>query len=240
MVDRSDASREWMTVLIALEEQLLTGGLKPGYRLPSERALASSLKARRSSVREALRVFEVVGLISTRPGTRLGSAGILVASQEGGMGALMRLQVAAQGFRVNDVERTRLLLESAIAKDLAERHDSTDLTALNELFDLMEDPTLSLSEYILLNSRFHVALAEAAGNKVVIAVMAGLRHAIEAAAREQAGPMADSPTTIGHSQEEHRELLDAISAGDGARAVTVIKNHISGYYDEIHVASEAS
>jgi hypothetical protein len=35
MVDRSDASREWMTVLIALEEQLLTGGLKPGYRLPA-------------------------------------------------------------------------------------------------------------------------------------------------------------------------------------------------------------
>jgi GntR family transcriptional repressor for pyruvate dehydrogenase complex len=208
-----------------------------GYRLPSERALASGLKARRSSVREALRVFEVVGLISTRPGTRLGSAGILVASQEGGMGALMRLQVAAQGFHVNDIVRTRLLLESAIAKDLAERDDSTDLT---DLFDLMEDPTLSLSEYILLNARFHVALAEAAGNKVVIAVMAGLRHAIEAAAREQAGPMANWPTTIGHSQKEHRELLDAISAGDGARAVTVIKNHISGYYDEIHVASEAS
>lgn len=152
----------------------------------------------------------------------------------------MRFQVAAQGFRVNDIVRTRLLLEGAVAKDLAERRDSIDLTALTELLALMDDPNHSPTEYIVLNAKFHMALAEASGNKVVTTTMSGLRHSIEAASYEGANNLAGWPLTVTRLQKEHRELLDTISAGDGPRAATLVKNHISGYYDETRVVPDAS
>ncbi|MEO6944948.1 MAG: FCD domain-containing protein [Lacisediminihabitans sp.] len=236
MVVHSDSSREWVTVLEGLEARLLAGDLKAGFRLPSERALASRLKVRRASVREALRVLEVLDIINTKSGSRFGSAGILVASPAGGMGTLMRLQVAARGFRVSDIVHTRVLLECAVAKNLAENHSSIDLAPLLKQIEAMDDARHSASDYVTLNAKFHAALAEASGNHIVTSVMAGLRHSIESATYEGAGGIPDWPATVTRLQKEHRELLDAIAEGDGPRAAAITKAHISGYYVETHLA----
>jgi len=228
-----------MTVLEGLEAVLLAGGLKAGDRLPSERSLASSLRVHRSSVRDALRVLEVLSLVSTKTRS-LGSAGILMASPSSGMGALMRLQVAAQGFRVNDILRTRLLLEGSVAKNLAESNDTIDLSHLNGLLEEMDDPRLSRTEFIALNGELHLALAEASGNKIVTAVMSGLRHSIETATYEGADDVADWSATVARLQREHRDLLHVISEGDGPEAARKIQTHISGYYDETHLTNNAT
>ena len=62
----SDSPRAWQVVLEHVESRLLTGELAPGDRLPGERALSAELGVGRSSVREALRVLEVLGLIRTQ------------------------------------------------------------------------------------------------------------------------------------------------------------------------------
>ncbi len=242
MARRDDTTREWLIVLDALEARLLAGSIRAGDRIPSERSLASSLNVSRSSVREALRVLEALGLISTSSGTRMGSAGIIVASPAGGMGALMRLQVAAQGFRLADIVRTRLLLEGAVAKNLAELSETgaIDLSPLNALIKEMDDPHLSPTEFIALNGRLHLALAEASGNRVVTAVMSGLRHSIETATYKGADDVADWPSTVARLQREHRELLEIIATGDGPAAANKIRTHITGYYDESHIAPHSS
>jgi len=156
------------------------------------------------------------------------------------MGALMRLQVAAQGFRVNDIIRTRLLLEGAVAKNLAESSDTIDLSHLNDVLTTMDDPRLSPAEFIALNGKFHLAFAEASGNKIVTAVMSGLRHSIEMATYEGADDVADWSATAARLQREHRDLLRIISEGDGPEAEHKIQAHISGYYDETHLPHNAS
>ena len=78
--------------------------------LPGERALSSELGVGRSSVREALRVLEVLGLIRTQAGSGPNAGAIIISTPGGGMSALMRLQVAASGFPVADIVRTRLIL----------------------------------------------------------------------------------------------------------------------------------
>ncbi|UFS58540.1 FadR/GntR family transcriptional regulator [Subtercola endophyticus] len=114
------ATRAWEDVLAHIERELLAGTLLPGDHLPSERTLATELGVGRSSVREALRVLEVLGLLRTQTGSGPESGAIIIARPSGGMSSLIRLQVAAQGFRVDDVVSTRLILETAIAAQLAE------------------------------------------------------------------------------------------------------------------------
>ncbi len=114
-----EAARAWQIVLEKIESDLLEGTLAPGDRLPPERELAATLGVGRSSVREALRVLEVMGLIRTGTGSGPTAGAIIIATPRGGMSALLRLQVAAQGFPFDDVVRTRLVLESAVADALA-------------------------------------------------------------------------------------------------------------------------
>jgi len=115
-----DSGRAWETVLRRIEGDLVAGVLGPGDHLPSERALAAELGVGRSSVREALRVLEVLGLIRTQTGSGPQSGAIIIARPSGGMAALVRLQVAAHGFAVPDVVATRIVLESAVVTALAE------------------------------------------------------------------------------------------------------------------------
>ena len=221
--------KAWESVLARIEERLVDGRLRPGDHLPPERALAAEFGVARSSVREAVRVLEAMGLIRTQTGSGPSSGAIIVARPLGGMQALMRLQVAASGFPVADVVSTRLLLESSVAGELAER-GSADLADALQLLDAMDDPALTAQEFLALDAQFHLALAEAAGNTVVATMMAGLRSSIESYVLAGAERIPDWEAMAARLRAEHRGVIDAIDAGDAAAARTRVHDHISGYY----------
>ncbi|WP_353808356.1 FadR/GntR family transcriptional regulator [Agromyces sp. SYSU T00194] len=228
----SDAPRAWKTVLEHVEQALLDGTLRPGDRLPGERQLSTDLGVGRSSVREAIRVLEVLGLIRTRSGSGPNAGAIIVATPRGGMSALMRLQVAAQGFPVDDVVRTRLLLEASVVGELAAAAHEHDLADALQLLEAMEPPGLDPEEFLALDAQFHVALAEASGNQVITAMMAGLRSAIEGYVLAGVPHIPHWGETADRLRAEHREIVRAIDAGDPDAAAARIRDHIAGYYAE--------
>lgn len=222
-------ARAWRLVLERVERDLLDGRLGPGDRLASERDLAADLGVGRSSVREALRVLEVMGLIRTSTGSGPQSGAIVIATPTGGMSALLRLQVAAQGFPLEDVVQTRLLLEDSVVVALAAAPDR-DLLAAHRVLDAMDARGLSASEFLALDAQLHLALAEASGNTVVAAMMAGLRTAIESYVQEGAARIADWHAMAETLRAEHRSIVAAIDAGDADTARALVRAHITGYY----------
>jgi GntR family transcriptional repressor for pyruvate dehydrogenase complex len=230
-----DAPRAWQSVLEHIETQLLEGRLRPGDRLPGERTLSAELGVGRSSVREALRVLEVLGLIRTQAGSGPNAGAIIIATPGGGMSALMRLQVAAHGFPVADIVGTRLILETSVAGDLAESAPHADLSAAETLLDAMDSPELTPAEFLALDAAFHLALAEASGNQVITATMAGLRSGIEGYARAGLATIADWASTSARLRREHRGIVEAIRAADAPAARSRIHDHISGYYAETFI-----
>ncbi|WP_348788400.1 FCD domain-containing protein [Leifsonia sp. NPDC080035] len=221
--------RAWEGVLAHIEARLVDGRLRPGDHLPAERALSAELGVARSSVREAIRVLEAMGLVRTQTGSGPSSGAIIVARPGGGMQALMRLQVAASGFPVADVVRTRLLLETAVAADLADR-GSADLADARQLLDAMDDPALTAEEFLALDAQFHLSLADASGNTVVAAMMSGLRSSIEGYVIAGLARIPVWEDMAERLRGEHRAVIDAIASGDPAAARTRIHDHISGYY----------
>ena len=222
--------RAWQGVLAHIEALLVDGTLRPGDHLPAERALAAELGVARSSIREAMRVLEVMGLVRTQTGSGPASGAIIVARPVGGMQVLMRLQVAASGFPVEDVVRTRLLLETAVAADLAARPSAVDVADARELLDAMDDSALTAVEFLALDAQFHLALATASGNSVVAATMAGLRSAIEGYVVAGLERIPDWDAMATRLRGEHRGVMAAIEAADPDAACRRIHDHISGYY----------
>ena len=228
-------ARAWRVVLEKIETDLLDGALQPGDRLPPERELASTLGVGRSSVREALRVLEVMGLIRTGTGSGPTSGAIIIATPNGGMSALLRLQVAAQGFPLDDVVATRLVLESAVVEALAGDPDR-DTGDARAVLDGMESTDLTPAEFLALDAQLHLALAEATGNVVIAATMAGLRTAIESYVQAGAERITDWDATAARLRHEHRAILEAVDGGEIERARTLVRNHITGYYAQAGLA----
>lgn len=222
-------SRAWQVVLEKIENDLLEGRLGPGDRLPAERELAGNLGVGRSSVREALRVLEVMGLIRTGTGSGPASGAIIVAAPTGGMQALLRLQVAAQGFPLHDVVRTRLALEEAVVDTLA-RDPDRSIRESRRVMAAMAATDLTPGEFLALDAQLHLSLAEASGNVVMSAIMAGLRTSIESYVRRGADNIDDWDATAARLRDEHAEILAAVDDGDPARARRLVNEHISGYY----------
>jgi len=235
----SAVPRAWEHVLRHIERLLLDGEVAPGDRLPGERALAAELGVGRSSVREALRVLEVLGLVRTHTGSGPTAGAIIIATPGGGMSALMRLQVAASGFPVADIVATRLVLEASVVGDLAaasgaSAHEpSPELSGADRLLEAMDDPSLTPAEFLALDAAFHLALAEASGNQVITATMAGLRSGIEGYALAGLARIDDWHATSARLRAEHRGVVADIRAADAANARARMHDHISGYYAEI-------
>jgi len=226
MPELSATQRAWRTVLERIEASLLDGEVNPGERLPSERDLAADLGVGRSSVREALRVLEVMGLIRTATGSGPHAGAIVTAAPSDGMSTLLRLQVAAQGFPLADVLDTRLALEDAVVGRLS-ADPERDLSAVRDTLRAMDAVELTPREFLALDAELHVALAQASGNTVIAAMMAGLRTAIESYVLAGAERIDDWDAMAARLRAEHHAIVDAVARGDDARAL--VHAHITGY-----------
>lgn len=224
-------------VLGWIEEQFSNGGLVLGGRLPAERALAEQLEVSRTSVREAIRILEAMGVVRAGVGSGKDAGTVVIADPAAALGSALRLHAATRHFPVADIVETRVLLESwAVSRA---QSDSAALAEAGALLDRMDavDSTEGPEDFLALDVRFHLALAEAAGNTVVSAMMASLREAIEGYAAELTQKLPDWNATSDRLRAEHRAILDAVNAGDGAEAAALAAAHIEGFYREAGLAA---
>ncbi|MCB1359129.1 MAG: GntR family transcriptional regulator [Maritimibacter sp.] len=186
---------------LQLLDEIRQGRLLPGDRL-RETELADRLGVSRTPVREAIRQLEADGLVVHAP--RQGAT-------------VRRLDYA----EVMELYEMRAVLESTAAR-LAARAASDleldELAAINEALGRAGDP----GEAARLNRQFHNVLLDAAKNRFLKKSMLGLQKAL----------LILGPTTLAEAEraeealEEHRALLAALTARDGAAAEAQMRAHI--------------
>lgn len=229
--------RTHQMVLGWIEDQLRTGTLTVGQRLPAERALAEQFGLSRTSVREAIRVLEALGVARSGVGSGPEAGTIITADPSAALGSTLRLHVASSHFPVTDVVQTRSMLESWAC--LHADPDSPALAEASGLLAAME--TLGpegIESFLLLDVRFHYALTEAAGNAVVSAIMLSLREGIKGYISTATQEQEQWPDVAAKLQVEHREILDAVRSGRGAEAAVLVVRHIESFY--LHLQTERS
>lgn len=220
-------------VLERIERDLADGALAVGDRLPGERALAEELAVSRSSVREAIRVLEAMGVVRTAVGSGPEAGATVVADPISSIGSALRLHTATRHLPIADLVDTRILLESWALREAADRTPRPDLTAVEATLDAMDDPALGPEEFLRLDAAFHVAMAALADNVVVAAMMAALRDSIHGYVVDGV-PLLDDWTAVATTLRcEHRAIVAAVRRGHGAKAGDLVGAHIRGYFDLI-------
>ena len=221
--------RTHQLVLQWIEHQLSTRELTIGGRLPAERMLAEQLEVSRTSVREAIRILEAMGVVRAGVGSGPDAGTVVIADPTTALSSALRFHIATSHLPVADIVETRVLLESWAAARA--RADSPALLEAAAILQQME-AALDTEEFLGLDVRFHLALAEAAGNSVVSAMMGSLREAIQSYAGQLTANLPDWDATSARLRGEHREILAAINRTDSARAAELVAAHIEGYYKE--------
>lgn len=217
-------------VMNQIEAQLLSGHLKAGDQLPSERDFAGMLGVSRSSLRESLRVLEALGIIEVRLGGGPDSGAVIRREPGFGFVRLLQLELALGHFADSDVLGTRIALEEWSCADAAELAGPADHAELAAILDRMDDPEISTADFNTLDTAFHVRIADAAGNALAAHLMGSLRLAIRQQMVDAYARLADWRATATTVRSEHRAILAAIEAKQSDEARTLVREHIRSFY----------
>ncbi|UXA19886.1 FadR/GntR family transcriptional regulator [Mycobacterium sp. SMC-4] len=206
-----------------LLQTIRLGVLAPGESLPPERELAASLGVSRDTVREAIKSLSEAGYLVSRRGRYGGT--FLSEELPAARGGDVRLGAA----EIDDIVRLREILEVGAARMAAKRRLGTDeRRALRaRLADVRDAPP---EDYRRLDSRLHLAVAEAAGVPSLVPLVAQNRMRLNQLL--DAIPLLRR--NIVHSDEQHDAIVTAILAGDADTAAQTMTAHLRGTSALLH------
>lgn len=192
----------------------------PGDQLPSERDLAEIMGISRATVREAILLLTVQGVLVVKRGR---TGGTFVSEHLTSPHVLqLRGKLGKAGAKLSEILDHRLIIETGIVELAAERVIASQITDLQALVDMMRPVEHDYLEYRRLDTRFHLLLAEATQS-----------NRLQAAMAEAHAELADIMLSVPYSKVacvrstlQHQEIVSAIAQANGDRARAVMKEHI--------------
>jgi GntR family transcriptional regulator, transcriptional repressor for pyruvate dehydrogenase complex len=200
-------------IIAQISDALVAGELQPGDRLPPERELAEQFGVSRTVIRDAVKTLAGRGILHVKHG-----AGIFVTTSEenaiGRLGALSDI-LPLQGVRLSDLFEIRKVLEVEGAEWAARRRNDYHLERLR---GILEDAHRNSENLEVLSERdvqFHVTIAEASQNLVLVRVMLTLLDLLAQSRRESLS----IPGRAKLSLKDHERIVEEIEAQrhEGAR-----------------------
>lgn len=234
-------SRTYELVIDRVEEQILTGQLRVGDRLPAERDLASMLGVSRSAVREAFRALEAQGVLRMAVGTGPDSGTTVAAMPSEALTRLLRLHVALANFPIAHVVEARIMLERESARNAAARATTEELDNLRRILEAMDDPALGRERFNDLDTDFHVAIAEAGGNRLIADMTIAIRDSVRRPLLRAFHELGSAWTAIAEELRcDHHGIHEALVARDSDLAAERLENHVRGFYAKMPEAAALS
>lgn len=210
-----------------LRERILSGEFPEGTALPTERDMVLQTQMSRTTIREALRILQVQGLIRVKTGR---SGGAFVRRPGGeSVADSVSLLIRGRHIRMADLHETREAIEPVCAQLAAKYRIDADLDLLERANrDMSADGPLE--GFLQANVDWHIAVAEASHNELISGFMSALSRAIYTATDNQAFVDAGvRQATI----RAHRMITDAIRAQDADAANRRMKRHVRLYAEAV-------
>ena len=200
---------------------ILSGELKSGEKVPSQREFALTLGVSRASLREALLTLETLGLLKTEPGR-----GTFVSQERPSASRNMARWRYADSYPVADVFETRIMLEGRIAGLSSQTLSEAELEALELETDTMERNWASgdLLSNVEADLEFHAIIAAACPNRMIVDLYQSVRDKLTET-QIQPIPITE-PARMRASIAEHRCIIDALRMRDAGKSSQEMQNHI--------------
>ena len=221
-------SRASADVVAQIREAILSGKVKPGDRLPTERDMAQQFGVSRVTIRDALRTLEAGGLIRVKIG---GGGGPYVTQPDI---AILTDSLSAHfqlhGATLRELAEARMALETTAARLAAERATEEDIAALSAALTGQNPSTATRS------LDFHTTLVAASHNRALLIMFSATRALIQEAFDAL---HARQPDMAEAARRVHTALYRAIQQRDPETAVRLMREHMLDFAARAERAEEA-
>lgn len=224
-------SRLYEHIVRQIEESITRGVLKPGDQLPAERELAQQFGVSRTAVREAVRVLNEKGLVEAYSGR--GTFVTNGTSQAIRQSLDLMIKIGHEEGSAHLAE-LREILEPGIAAVAAIRAEESDISALREAVDVMDHSRHDADAFIEGDLDFHLALAEAARNPIILALL----DSIVGLLREQRMRTYYVGGGPERGQYHHKRILEAVEHHDPERARATMRDHLQQVREDSRAPNE--
>jgi GntR family transcriptional repressor for pyruvate dehydrogenase complex len=209
-----------------IEQRILSGELRTGDRLPTERELAIQFQASRTAVREAMKTLAQKGLVDMRPGRGTIVIDGTSLAMRHSLGLMMRVGQLSSTVELVEV---REILEPEIAALAAARAQEEQISAMQAAVEVMDASLNDADAFIAADNDFHRALASATQNELILALVDSVVDLLSVQ-RKQIFAVAGGPE---HGQVHHKLLLAAVIGRDPEAARKAMQAHLQQVRDDI-------
>ena len=209
-------------LILRFQQMLSDGVLAPGTRLPPERELAAHFKVARSSLRQALKVLEIMGVITQK----VGDGSYLNRDASSVLAVPMEFLFLLDDTSVQELTELRFMIEPALAAKAAERANSADIILLRQSITDLENSKLDRVKLVASDLLFHRAIFQASGNRLT----ARLFHTIHRAMLNMM-IVTSQMVDLQHTLAFHKPILAAIEDRDAALASRLMMAHLTDASD---------
>lgn len=233
LFERVPQAKTYEVVVDQIKAKIRAGELGPGSRLPTERVLCESLGVSRSSVREALRTLEAIGIVEVMRGKGPTRGARISPDPSGVLSELFQLNFSLHDWSLEHLVVARAALERQAALTGA-AHDwlPAETAEVEETLKAMRIPCRP-RDYYPIDMDFHLALAYRSNNPVLVTVMKGLRGAVADLMIEGFESAHDWPKVQRQLTNEHARIWRHFLAGNPSAAAEHLERHITGFYSRL-------
>ncbi len=206
-------------IVADVREKLFGKKLKPGDFLGTEKDLATRFSASRIVARDALRTLEALGIVEIRMGK--GGGARIAQGNPRLFAEALAVQLDLTGVSAAEIMDAQRAIETLGAELAAENATPEDITKLRRLLREAEAAISDLDLFTRLSRDFHLAVAEASHNRVLVVQLISLEHVSWPRRNASA-----TPKLAAHILEIHTKLADLIELRDVTAARALMNDHV--------------
>jgi GntR family transcriptional repressor for pyruvate dehydrogenase complex len=216
------------TIIDQIKQMILSGEMKKGQKLPPERQLAEMLSVGRTSVREAVRALQYMGILEVRSGD-----GTFLTENVSLLSDHFKTSFLIKHFSVIELVEARKIIEVETVCLAAERSSEEEKENLKGLFKKSVQVKNDVSAFLKADFAFHRKIAEMSQNSVLVEFFTAMRELT----LEENLEVIKKQGQIDKAIEFHLDILDAICSFDPAKARQVMMSHLENIEETVREIS---
>jgi GntR family transcriptional repressor for pyruvate dehydrogenase complex len=215
----TDGSKDNVTQLLILkfQEMLRDGVLTQGTRLPPERELAAHFNVARSSLRQALKVLEIMGIITQK----VGDGSYLNTDTSAVLAVPMEFLFLLDDTSVEELTELRLLMEPGLARLAAQRASADDIALLRKSIKDLESSSKDKLKLVSSDLLFHRAIFTASKNRAASSLFQTIHRAMAKMIM-----VTSQLVELEHTLSFHKPIMRAIEQRNGDLAARLMTDHL--------------
>lgn len=220
MSEKNKDTKVYTKVIKDIKEKILSGQLKNGDRLPSEREMAEKLEVSRTSIREAIRVLEIMGLIESKRG----SGNYIANSFGNSLFEPLSIMFMLQEYSTEDIHELRETLEIECCRVASKKISDDDIKLLNDIIDKMYK-TNDEEQSLLLDIRFHNIIVKSSDNPLIVNVLEVISQLMDKFIKESRKIILCEENNREVLLNSHKEIVLSLQERDEEKAIYSMKKH---------------